>query len=530
MLKTLRITATATAILATLLSASQAYTWTDTEIYQKMRFAVGWHIQQGTVYWFIPTSLGGPYEPDKHLWDPTKLGSALDYELHAIALAYPTLDKAAAEGLLADEIPPLLQNYQNEIPIPAQEWPKARDASIQWVLQNQLPDGGWGYTWTYNGFTHTGSCTNETAEAVIFLNNVLREYEEGQIQLPQGVTPDQIIQAIQSGVGWLLDNQLDSGGWSTSKAESDTPSGWYTQMACWALFYTLLNAKYLNLSQEDIDRIKHALDQGIRWILDTQTQDGAFESGVMCSEYSPDTQAYIIDLLVKVAAYDDTLGLGLDKDTLVQAIEKAVQWLFKQGESGITWVQVTIKDSYGNAIETAYGPAWAYSQQYLESQNSPETTVTGNVLSHALLELYYYGIATDVQIQTPDGQMPLKELFDPNSKYNIYATIQWLMNQQWCSTLESVSWYGGWPWPAMGVHVTTTSATPNPVSPWATAYAMRALEAFYDPSAYYGALPTVPTTGTTTTSQENNQTTNTGGTTGLPAVPVIPLPPRRRSQ
>ncbi len=527
MLKTLRIPVTALVVLGAVVGACSADTWTSTDVYQKMRSAVGWHIEQGTFYWFIPTTLGGPYEPDKHLWDPTKLGSALAYELHAIALAYPTLDRAAAEGLLADSYPAVLKSYENEIPLPAEEWPKVRDACIEWVLDNQLSDGGWGYTWTYNGFTHTGSCTNETAEAVIFLNRVLQEYEQGQIQLPQGVTVDQIAQAIKSGVGWLLDNQLSDGGWSTSKAEAQTSSGWYTQMACWALFYTLLNAKYLGLSQEDVDKIKQALDRGIEWILNTQTSDGAFQSGVMCSEYSPDTQAYIIDLLVKVAAYDDALGLGLDKSRILSAIEKAVQWLFKEGESGITWVQVTIKDSYGNPIETAYGPAWAYSEQYLESQNSPETTVTGNVLSHALLELYYYGIATDVEVETPGGEVPLKELFDPNSKYNVYATIQWLMNQQWCSTLENVAWYGGWPWPAMGVQVTSTTATPNPVSPWATAYAMRALEAFYDPAVYYGTLPSVPTATTQTPTSSTGSTS--GGTSGLPVIPVVPVP-RRKSE
>jgi len=149
------------------------------------------------------------------------------------------------------------------------------------------------------------------------------------------------------------------------------------------------------------------------------------------------------------------------------------------------------------------------------------------VLSHALLELYYYGIATDVEVETPGGEVPLKELFDPNSKYNVYATIQWLMNQQWCSTLENVAWYGGWPWPAMGVQVTSTTATPNPVSPWATAYAMRALEAFYDPAVYYGTLPSVPTATTQTPTSSTGSTS--GGTSGLPVIPVVPVP-RRRSE
>ncbi len=522
---------------STLPQAVSANTWTNTDVYQKMRFAVGWHIQQGVFWWFIPTSYGGFYKPDEHDWVWSALpsmGPGWAQSQYESVLVTPLM-MAWEENLMPNKLPPVLSTYKG-IPIPAQEWPQAFNNAVEDLLTTQAEDGAWQINvWPGSTKPPVGQSENvgATACGVIMACKYIMAYEQGKWNPPSKDEITSLVEAARKGVVWLLETQNDDGSWPGHPEDRNrVSSGWYTVAACDALFYALMNAGYLGLTEADVAMIKQALVRGINWLISNQQPDGAFPANIMGTSTTPDTQSYIIELLANAYKYDDELGLGLDKNKLLEAIKKAVHWLFwgsvsqdqansyewivrqfDEGSTGtketfcgpdsaICWVEVDVKDSYGNTIETAYGPGWAWTKDDLTNEYGddyrPETTVTGNVLSHALLLLYYYGIATDVQIMVPnpDGKgfkvIPLSQLFDPNSKYNIYATIQWFMNQHWCSTLQGVSWYGGWPWPNMGVHETPWSASPNQPSAFATSYVMRALEAFYDPDTYYGGLQYKP--------------------------------------
>jgi len=527
------------ALTATLLSLQAVSADTLSQYpYQDMETYVSWHIQQGTFYWFIPTSLNGRYEPESHDWDwGDILGSGFSPAQEA-SLILGSLIPAAEEGQLAKDYPVTLATYKDKIPLPANEWPEARNNVVKEVLYTQAKDGSWP--------VGEKEIVGSTACGVIDLNIALRLYEEGKWTPPSQQIVQNIIEAVRKGAVWLVETQNSDGSWPDQPGDK-VSSGWYTVAACFALLYTLLNAGYLGLTKADFSLLAQSLDKGVLWLIQNQKPDGAFPANVMGSSLSPDTQAYIIDLLVKVYEYDDQLGLGLDKQKLLDAIKKAVWWLFayevpyeqiqfmNPGYSHykvdqnpdscggvvecyqwgpLVWMKVEVTQGPSDMLHKpiGYGPGWAFTYDGLFSQDGglPETTVTGNVLSHALLELYYFNpgdILDTLKIPVPNPNktvnvngsikyaptlVPLRKLFDPNFQFNIFATIQWFMNQQWCSTIEKVSWYGGWPWPHMGVAVQAWTAEPCRVSPWATAYVMKALEAFYDMKTFYSLMNPVP--------------------------------------
>ncbi|WP_456483956.1 prenyltransferase/squalene oxidase repeat-containing protein [Methanopyrus kandleri] len=457
----MRVLAVAIAVLITA-APTTALDWKNTEPYKELQTECADAVKAGTVWWFITTDRGGPYLTSAHLWDPQL---TFGYELKAISLVYPTLRVAERAGLLAEEVPAGVPAMT-----PTSEWSKASEEAVRWVLDNQNEDGGWGQAWTYRGITHSGSQTSDTAAAIMLLiHEIERRYESGGEY-------GELVSAVRRGLTWLLDQQLEDGGWSRKKEEAREGAPWHTRAAVAALLMALEHRDLLNLDDSAVERIKSAIERGVSWLLERQNPDGSWYSGLMCQEYSADTQAYILSTLMDVYLKADRLGLHVDRDRILNAIRRGIEWLFNGEEAGVTWVE----GSHGR------GPAWAYSSAYLKAQGSPETTVTGNVLSLVLLKALWFDVATDVEIETPGGKRKLSDLVtDP--EYNLHATVEWLVSQQYRET-EHPEWYGAWPWPARDVTSTTEGAHYEPASIWATAYAMRALEAYLSPELFYGKM------------------------------------------
>ncbi len=357
---------------------------------------------------------------------------------------------------------------------------------------------------------HTGSQTSDTAAGVHLL-------------LRLGDGSKEAVDAIHRALTWLLSEQLEDGGWSRRKEESKEGAAWHTAAALSALLQALAHRDELDLTDEQVTRIKRAIERGVRWLLSTQNPDGSWYSGIMCQEYSADTQAYVLSALIDVYRLAGQLGLNVDKNKVLQAIEKGIQWLFNSSNAGITWVQTGL----------GKGPAWAYSGAYLQAQGSPETTVTGNVLRLAILKALWFNVGTDAQINTPGGTMKLRDLLtDPN--YNVHATIKWLLDQQWLDDALQGGHperYGGWPWPARDVTSTVGGASYEPASIWATSYAAQAIEAYLSPTEYYG-----PSKERRAEQKEEREGRVSGrgakkkGGRGVPVVPVPPLAPARRQR
>ncbi|WP_457619904.1 prenyltransferase/squalene oxidase repeat-containing protein [Methanopyrus sp.] len=458
----MRVLAAAMAVLIAVAPVT-ALDWRGTGPYKELQTRCADAVRAGTVWWFVPTEYGGPYLASVHLWNPQL---TFGCELKAIALAYPTLEIAERAGLLADRVPPGVPAMN-----PTSEWPVAVREAVKWVLDNQNEDGGWGQAWTYRGIVHSGSQTSDTAAAIMLLvHEIERRHESGERY-------GELVDAVKRGLTWILDQQLEDGGWSRKKEEAREGAPWHTRAAIAALLEVLKHRDLLNLDDDVVERIKRAVERGVSWLLEHQNPDGSWYSGLMCQEYSADTQAYIVSTLIDVYLLADRLGLHVDRDRVLNAIRRGLEWLFNGDKAGIAWVS-------GDRGE---GPAWAYSSAYLEAQGSPETTVTGNVPSLAVLKALWFDVATDVEIETPGGKRKLSDLVtDP--KYNLHATIEWLLSQQYRGT-EHPEWYGAWPWPARNVTSTTQGAHYEPASIWATAYAMRALEAYLHPEIFYGGKP-----------------------------------------
>jgi len=407
-------------------------------------------IQAATVWFFIRASDGGWYQPEAHLWTPV-----FDYELKSLCLACPFLARADRMFLLANQVPKAKVQREWPIPhyeyvsvpaeIPSQEWPYSYLNSIQWLLSNQNPDGSWG-------------SPADTAGGIILLSYLVAN------------PPEPVKEAVKRAVQYLLNSQDSDGGWKNS--------AWHTEAAVYALLQVLLHNDLsdLGLGQSEVQKIKRAIERGVQWLLNHQSQDGSWG-------YSADTQAYVLSALIDVYRLADRLGLNVDKNKVLEAIRKGIQWLFSSN-AGIDWVQT----------ELGKGPAWAYSEAYLQAQGSPETTVTGNVLRLAILKALWFDVGTDVLINTPGGKMRLRDLLT-NSNYNIHATIKWLLDQQWTDADFLIQeghpeWYGGWPWPSEDAYLYSGY---EPASIWATSYAARAIEAYLDPETYYDEILYVPT-------------------------------------
>ncbi|WP_456482446.1 prenyltransferase/squalene oxidase repeat-containing protein [Methanopyrus sp.] len=510
----MRVLAVAVTVLM-VLAPTAALDWRSTGPYKELQTKCADAVEAGTVWWFIPTDHGGPYLASVHLWNPQL---TFGYELKAISLAYPTLEVAERAGLLADRVPTGVPAMT-----PTSEWPKASEEAIRWVLDNQNEDGGWGHSWTYRGITHSGSQTSDTAAAIMLLIHEIERRHKS------GADYGELVSTVRRGLVWLLDQQLEDGSWSRKREEAREGAPWHTRAAIAALLMALEHRDLLNLDDSTVKRIKNAIESGVSWLLEHQNPDGSWYSGLMCQEYSADTQAYVLSTLIDVYLEADRLGLYVDRDRILNAIRRGIEWLFNGEKAGVTWVS----GSHGR------GPAWAYSSAYLEAQGSPETTVTGNVLSLALLKALWYDIATDVKVETPGGERKLSDLLtDP--EYNLHATIEWLVSQQYRGT-EHPEWYGAWPWPARGVTSTTEGASYEPASIWATAYAMRALEAYLNPELFYGEKPNEKRETKGTEGSKEKETVKvekpqgTEKKTTVPGrqkrrLPVLPVPPVRRQR
>ncbi len=450
-----------------------AVDWTGTQEYQQLTPQCQQAVRAATV-WFYIYGNGGWYRPADHLWV-----EAFDYELKSLCLACPLLARADRLGLLANQVPKAKVKREWPIPhyeyvsvpakIPSQEWPYSYVNSIRWLLSNRNPDGGWGPGEYVRGIRIVKSDPASTAGGIILLTRLVAN------------PPEPVKEAVKGAVQYLLNSQDANGGWKNS--------AWHTEAAVYALLQVLLRQSELGLGQSEVQKIKRAIERGVQWLLNNQNQDGSWYSGIMGSDYSADTQAYILSALIDVYRLADQLGLNVNKNDVLNAIKRGIRWLFNSSDAGIDWVQTGL----------GKGPAWAYSGAYLQAQGSPETTVTGNVLRLAILKALWFDVGTDVQINTPGGTMKLKDLLT-NPNYNIHATIKWLLDQQWTDVNYLFQeghpeWYGGWPWPARDVTSTVGGASYEPASIWATSYAAQAIEAYLDPATYYDDSPYVPSVG-----------------------------------
>jgi squalene-hopene/tetraprenyl-beta-curcumene cyclase len=122
---------------------------------------------------------------------------------------------------------------------------------VVWLLKNQEPDGSWFGRWGANFLYGTGAVVPALIAA--------------------GVKPNR--PQIRKAVVWLESVQNEDGGWGEDLRSYDDPHNWSAKGAstasqtAWALLALLAAG----------DRESKAVERGIRWLAQTQRQDGTWD-------------------------------------------------------------------------------------------------------------------------------------------------------------------------------------------------------------------------------------------------------------
>jgi squalene-hopene/tetraprenyl-beta-curcumene cyclase len=122
--------------------------------------------------------------------------------------------------------------------------------AVRWLLERQEPGGSWWGRWGVNHVYGTGAVVPALIAA--------------------GVAPSE--PCIRRAVAWLEEHQNEDGGWGEDPRSYDSEE-WVGRGAstasqtAWALLA-------LHAAGE---RDSHALDAGVRWLVETQREDGSWE-------------------------------------------------------------------------------------------------------------------------------------------------------------------------------------------------------------------------------------------------------------
>jgi squalene-hopene/tetraprenyl-beta-curcumene cyclase len=122
---------------------------------------------------------------------------------------------------------------------------------VIWLLKNQEPDGSWFGRWGANYVYGTGAAVPALIAA--------------------GVKPHK--PQIRRAVAWLASKQNEDGGWGEDMRSYDDPAAWSgrgestASQTAWALLALLAAGEHDS----------KAVERGVRWLADTQAQDGSWD-------------------------------------------------------------------------------------------------------------------------------------------------------------------------------------------------------------------------------------------------------------
>ncbi|WP_457619563.1 hypothetical protein [Methanopyrus sp.] len=255
----------------------------------------------------------------------------------------------------------------------------------------------------------------------------------------QDVTPApgdvEVQKYVRDAILGLVHGQNEDGSWGEWREEWPEETARAVGLLLRVLEYGDVVSHRLGLGKGDLESARKAVERGVAWLLEHQGDDGRFDD-------DPSDHALVISTLIDVYLLADRLGLDVDRNKVLDAIRKGIEWLFTDA-AGVRWVNVG----------GSHGPVW------------PGVRATGDALRFALLKALWYDVAADAEIETPAGKRRLSDLLtDPG--YNLHATVRRLLEEQ---IAEKGPDYGGWPG-----------------GPRAVAAAMGALEAYLNPRLYYG--------------------------------------------
>ncbi|WP_456482335.1 hypothetical protein [Methanopyrus sp.] len=271
-------------------------------------------------------------------------------------------------GLLSGEVKP------NTWPEPERSrFDKGITIGLAKILSLQQEDGGWGWKVVLaEGKTRFPSGKGHVLRTAQILTRVLIPALRLNIRsVSYGGTTYDVAEHARSAVRFLIDQQLNDGGYSANKEWSLTEDPLYTAWALRALCEAYRYRDLLGLDDATVQQVKDAIRKAVDWLLSHQEKGGDYaglwkmeSAAIMGSQYAPPSEAQIV--LSLILTYPIADELGLDKNRLKEAIDRAleaiVDWALKykdvslvkfDGRKALGW-------AYSSTRLEAYGPYLGY--------------------------------------------------------------------------------------------------------------------------------------------------------------------------
>ncbi|WP_088336152.1 prenyltransferase/squalene oxidase repeat-containing protein [Methanopyrus sp. KOL6] len=234
------------------------------------------------------------------------------------------------------------------------------------ILSLQQEDGGWGWKVVLTeGKTRFPSGKGHVLRTSQVLVRVLIPALRLNIKNVNydGTTYD-VVEHARSAVRFLIDQQLEDGGYSANKEWSTTGDPLYTGWALRALCEAYRYRDLLKLDDATVQQVKEAIRRAVDWLLSHQEREGEHvglwkmeSSAIMGSSYAPPSEAQVVLALIDAYSISEELGLNRAelKESIDRALEAIVDWALKYKD--ISVVEFDGKKVLG----------WAYSSTRLES-------------------------------------------------------------------------------------------------------------------------------------------------------------------
>ncbi len=278
------------------------------------------------------------------------------------------------------------------------------------LLSLQQPDGGWGWkvVLTEGKVRFPGGRGHVLRTAQILSEVLIPALRLNIRTVSLGPSRYDVAKCTQAAVRFLLDQQLEDGGFSANRSWSKTPDPLYTGWALRALCEAYLYRDLIGLSDRTVEQLKEAIRRAVEWLERHQETSGEHAglwkmtaAAIMGSEYAPPSEAQIVmGLLYAYVVADE---VGLDKRRLADCINRAlkaiVDWAAKYSDASV--VQVDGKKAVG----------WAYTSTRLKGR--------GPYVVHTALVLTSLALANRLGL----GQEAISEL------HRLGATLE--TEQEW---------------------------------------------------------------------------------------------------
>ncbi|WP_457620098.1 prenyltransferase/squalene oxidase repeat-containing protein [Methanopyrus sp.] len=229
-------------------------------------------------------------------------------------------------GVLSGEVNP------KEWPEPAKSrFEKGVTTALGKLLSLQQEDGGWGWkvVLTEGKVRFPSGKGNVLRTSEILVRVLIPALRLNIRTVSYGGTTYDVAEHTRAAVRFLIDQQMEDGGYSANKEWSKTEDPLYTAWALKALCEAYRYRDLIGLDDATVEQLKDAIRKTVNWMLEHQEKSGDHaglwrmeSAAIMGSAYAPPSEIHMVmGLLMAYTLADE---LGLDKAKLADAINRAL--------------------------------------------------------------------------------------------------------------------------------------------------------------------------------------------------------------